>query len=140
MAYRLRTNYSEDEYIQGIADTNLVGGDLVCTTVSAGGITMLTKAQNNDTSKLAQGIMLQDYTAGSGAVAYKKATITDYTGLTANSRYYLDHAGGITSTLPIAGLRVQLLGIATNTTTLKIICDPTPLVTQALANTILTVA
>lgn len=100
------------------AGENLTAGDLVY--VSAAGTVW--KADANAVAKSAIGFVLAGASAAASCNVYFEGTITGLTGLTAGSKYFLSASttGGITTTAPSgSGDIVQLVGVATSTTTLS---------------------
>jgi hypothetical protein len=107
--------------ISAPASENLAARDYVNVWNDAG-TTKVRKADATDDTKPADGIVIASVTSGASATVYKRGRITGFTGLTADSKYYLSETAGIGATTPpsASGNVMQPLGFSEGTTVMNV--------------------
>lgn len=102
-----------------LASENLGVGDYVNIYDNLG--TANVRLADNSNGRDAHGFVKDAVTSGNNATVYFEGANDDLSGLTPGARYYVDTAGGVTSTPPtIATATIsQFVGIAINATTIN---------------------
>jgi len=102
-----------------VASENLSAGDYVNIWDDAG--TPKLRLADNSNSRDAHGFVKDAFASAASATIYFEGANEDLSGLTPGARYYLDTAGGVTATPPVAPAAQisQLLGYAVNATTIN---------------------
>lgn len=108
-----------DDLAVFVASENLGAGDYV-NIFDNGGVPTARLADNSN-GRDAHGFVKTAVTASSNASVYFEGANDALSGLTIGSRYYLDTAGGVTSTPPVAPAASvsQFLGIAVSATSIN---------------------
>jgi len=102
-----------------LASESLNIGDFVNIWDDAGTI-KVRKADNSDSTKVANGFVKVAVASGSNAVIYTEGDNDTLTGLAVGTRYFLGVTGSYTSTVPtILGSIIQSLGTVKNPTTIR---------------------
>jgi hypothetical protein len=103
-----------------LASETLAAGDLV--NIFSGGVR---KASSNDTTKQAHGFVTASYSSTNPVVVFYSGLLTNISGLTAGTRYFLSTSGGRSTTPPVlTGQLSQEIGVAISTT--AILFQPGP--------------
>lgn len=99
-----------------LASENIGAGKYVNVYDNAG--TQNVRLADNSNGRDAHGWVISSVTSGNNATVYFEGANTALSGLTIAARYYLDTAGGVTATAPVApGAQIsQFVGIAVSAT------------------------
>jgi hypothetical protein len=102
-----------------LASENLGSGDYV--NIYDNGGTPNVRLADKSNGRDAHGFVKTPVTSGNNATVYFEGANDDLSGLTVGARYYLDTAGGVTSTPPVIASAAisQFLGIAISATTIN---------------------